>query len=93
MDLPASQQAVQACHASIEAARFIDSNETHPHLVLCGISSESQLENAMCKAQAAGIRCFPFNEPDIGGQLTAFATEPLSEETRRHFRRYNLLCL
>lgn len=91
-DLSPSQQAVQAAHAAIEATRhFLTPDAEHPHLVLCGIASEVQLSNALARAQACGICCKPFFESDLDGQLTAFATEPLSGIARNHFRRYNLL--
>lgn len=90
-DLSPAQQAVQAAHAALEVGRSLHSDRVHPHLVVCGVNSQAQLENALSKVQALGIKCHPFVEPDIGGQLTAFATEPLSGEARRHFRRYNLL--
>lgn len=83
--------AVQACHAAIEVGRQISPEREHPHLVVCGIDSEFHLNRELSKIQAMGIRCYPFYEPDIGGQLTAFATEPLSGAARRYFRRFQLL--
>jgi hypothetical protein len=38
-----------------------------------------------------GVRHRAFHEPDIGDQLTAIATEPLSRHHKRLFRRYRLL--
>ena len=38
-----------------------------------------------------GIRFACFHEPDRNNELTAIATEPITGETRRYFRRYNLV--
>jgi hypothetical protein len=83
---------VQACHASIEAARaFLPSDHEHPSLVVCGVRDAFRLSRCLDRLSAAGVRCRAFHEPDLGGQLTALATEPISGPIRRLFRRYRLL--
>lgn len=89
--MPFSQQVVQACHAAIEAASLISSDLAHPHLVVCGIRNEPHLQKALSRLQQEGVVCRPFIEPDIGNQLTAFATEPIFSDRRHIFRRYNCL--
>ena len=90
-DLSTSQQAVQACHGAIEIARSLAPEEEHPHVVLLSVRSEEQLFNALNRLQAEGIDVKTFVEPDIGNQLTAIAAGPVFGETRRHFKRYQLL--
>lgn len=91
-DIPAAQQSVQACHAAIEAARkFLAPGDEHPHLVLCGIADGSMLLRERERLDARGVRTACFYEPDIGGELTAIATEPLSGDARRLMRRYKIL--
>lgn len=91
-DLTPSQVSVQAAHAAINAGvHFLNTESIHPHLVLCGIESEAHLQLALERARAVGIQCQPFYEADLGDQLTAFSTEPLVGDARRHFKRYNLL--
>lgn len=90
-DLTPQQQAVQAAHATLEAGRHISPSREHPHLVLLGVRSEAQLENALRKLKAQGIDCHEFREADLDDQLTAFCTEPISGDARRHFKRFNLL--
>jgi hypothetical protein len=90
-DLSSPQQAVQSCHAAIEAALSFGRLPDHPSVIICGIATEAKLENALCRLNALGIRCHAFREPDIGNQLTAIACEPVYGEQRRIFRQYQLL--
>jgi hypothetical protein len=83
---------VQACHAAIEAARvFLSPDHPHPSLVVCGARDERQLYRCLDRLADAGIRCRAFREPDLDGQLTAVATEPLSGRQREALRDYQLL--
>ena len=91
IDLTPSQQAVQACHAAIEAARssLFPPGDEHPHLVLCGIGSEIELLNVLARLARLDIAFRPFCEPDLGGELTSLCTRPLRGDERlplRHFR-------
>jgi hypothetical protein len=91
-DLSPGQQVVQACHAVAEAvAAFHPPGHAHPHLVVCGVTDEAALRQSLEHITSQGVRCRPFHEPDLGGQLTAWATEPVSGRTRRLFRRFRLL--
>jgi hypothetical protein len=91
-DLPAAQIAVQASHAAIEAARhFLPPDHTHPHLVLCRVSTERDLLAAADRLERAGI-CFQiFREPDRQCEATALATEPLGPDRRALLARYPCL--
>jgi len=93
--LPPPHQAVQACHAAIEAARhsLIPTSDEHPHLVLCGISSELALAGVVARLSRLAIDHRVFREPDLGGQLTAACTQPLRGDRRRPMRRYACLTL
>jgi hypothetical protein len=44
----------------------------------------------MAEIAAAGIRTEAFYEPSWDYGLTAFATEPLTEDKRHFFRKYRL---
>lgn len=91
-DLSHPQQVVQACHAAIEAARFLlPSHLTHPHLVVCGVPGESDLYRCIERFRRLGVEHRPFREPDRGGELTALATGPIFGSRRRIFRRYRCL--
>jgi hypothetical protein len=91
-DLPPPQQAIQAAHACIEAARsFISPADEHPHLVLLAVADELQLARVLTRLLRLDVQCKPFHEPDLGHELTALATEPVRGARRRIFRNYQCL--
>lgn len=94
-DLSKSQQAVQATHAAIEATRkgLITSDIDHPHLVLCEAKSEYDLLLKANILDDKSIRYEVFREPDIGNEVTAIATEPLTNEQRKKLGFLKLLRL
>lgn len=92
-DLSLAQQAVQAAHAVIEASPSIPSELQHPHLILCGVKSESQLSESLQRLREAGIQCYEWREDDLDNQLTSIATEPVYGEDREHFNKFQLLTM
>jgi hypothetical protein len=91
-DLSPAQQVVQSCHAVAEAARsLLPPDQEHPHLIVCGVRDERGLWQSLDRLRRLGIRFHAFTEPDLGGQLTALATEPVFGDRRRLFRRFQLL--
>ncbi len=55
------------------------------------VRDELTLRQSLDKLQTHGVRCRAFLEPDLGNELTALATEPVFDGTRRLFRRFPLL--
>jgi hypothetical protein len=93
-DLTSSQQAVQAAHAAIEVARSsIPDSLEHPHLVICGVKSESQLARSLDTIRDSGIQCLEWREADLNDSLTAIGTFPVFGDDRRIFKRFNLIKL
>jgi hypothetical protein len=91
-DISPGQQVVQACHAAAKAAVLYNGKlEVDPHVVVCGVKTETALFRAIEKLNENGIRCQWFIEPDMGNQVTAIATEPVYGDARRVFRNYQLL--
>lgn len=91
-DLSIPQQAVQATHAAIEAARaYLTPDCEHPSLVYCGEKNEGKLIKLRDHFKSNGIRFKEFYEPDIGHQLTALATAPTSGADRAAFRKLQLI--
>lgn len=98
-DLNPEQIIVQASHACFDAGRFFmpslpgeDANgRTHPNFVLIGVPDEETLLQEAMKIMAFGVDARIFVEPDLDGQSTALATEPISGDQRRFFRKYRLL--
>jgi hypothetical protein len=83
---------VQACHASLEAARaFLPSDREHPFVIVCGVRDEQRLARCLDDLDSAGIAFKAFFEPDLGDQLTALATEPLSGPRRKALGDLRLL--
>ena len=91
-DLTHPQQVVQACHAVIEAVQSTppDSDE-HPNVIVCAMRDERDLLRLAGRLARAGIAFRVFNEPDMGGQATALATETVRGAGRRAFRHLRLL--
>ena len=88
-DLPLADQIVQVGHACLEAGRRFQP-EVGCHLVVLSVPDEIDLQLAVQQAEAIGIHCASFFEPDDGMGFTAFCTEPVSGYHCRLFRRYNL---
>lgn len=57
---------------------------------MCSVPDEAALRLAAATCGMKGIRNYLFIEEDLGCQPTAFATEPLSGEKRRAFRKFPL---
>jgi hypothetical protein len=91
-DLSTPQQAVQAGHAAIEAARsYLTKDDEHPSLILCTVKNEAQLNRAADELEGRGIKLRRFYEPDRGNEFTAFATEPLKGDRRECMRKFQLM--
>lgn len=92
-DLPYPHNAVQACHAAIEAAAqfYNPSQDEHPHLVLCEVQDENRLHKAALDLQAKGVQVLTWKEPDRNHELTAIATEPLKGSKRLAVKRFQVI--
>lgn len=88
-DQTGPQIAVQAIHAAIEIARKCHIQGI-PSVILCGVKNERSLERELTFFRSHGILCEAFFEPDIGNEMTAFATEPVASAQRELFRRGQL---
>ena len=76
----------------MEAARsFLPSGEVHPNVIVCGLPDERALNHCVAHLAQLGVRHRAFREPDLSGQLTAVATEPVPRGRKRLFRQYRLL--
>ncbi len=86
-DLPPSQQAVQACHACLEAGKHFPWQGDHPHLALLAVPDEGSLRRWLKYVQGHNLQTTPWYEPDLEGSLTAFAVPGVS--TRRDRRVFS----
>lgn len=57
---------------------------------MCSVPDEDALRRAAAACSLNGIRQYLFQESDLDDQATAFATEPISGEQRRVFRKFPL---
>lgn len=79
-------------HAAIATVfAYGEPNNTHPHLVVCAVENESQLDDLFNDLKGQGVRCCGYTEPDMDNSLTAIATAPLRGEQRRPLRKLRLL--
>lgn len=92
-DLPLPQQAVQSCHACIEATKAfaIDELEDHPSVIILGVKSEEKLQQVRKYLIDHGIKHVHFYESDLEDELTALATEPIHGDRRKLFRKFQLI--
>lgn len=56
-------------------------------MVILTVPNEAALEEVSARASDMGIRNYIFTEEDLGDEATAFATEPISGDARRFFRK------
>jgi hypothetical protein len=87
------QQAVQSCHAVIEATKAFDLERLsdHPSVIILSAKDEARLHRVRNYLIEQGIQHVHFYEPDLDYELTALATQPVFGERRRLFRKYQLL--
>lgn len=91
LDILNPQRSVQIAHAVLAATNtFGQPSQTHPHLIVCAVANESELEKAFEKLKASGVQVCSYREDDMNDSLTAIATAPL--ENRKPMRRFKLLC-
>ncbi len=89
-DIPLPQQIVQVGHVCLEAGRRFAWPGRSCNLVVLGIATLADLQNAIDRVTLAGVRWALFYEPEDGLGLTAACTEPLNTLLRRLFRNYSL---
>lgn len=85
---------MQACHAAIKASRsFLPETAilNSPNLVVCTVPNERELIALLEDVVHQGILACAFQEEDLQGQTTAFATALVSGSQRKAFRKCPLL--
>lgn len=58
--------------------------------MVCSVPDEAALRLAAATCGLKGVRQYLFIESDLGHQATAFATEPISGEKRKAFKKFPL---
>jgi hypothetical protein len=90
-DISLAQQMVQACHASAEMARqYYERTANIAHLVLLSVENEDKLLQAAERLSSQGIEHVVFHEPDNNMGFSALASQPVSSESSRAFKKWPL---
>ncbi len=91
-DLPPQHITVQAAHAAIAATNTFEvARGMHPHLVVCQVANERELDAAFNRLKKLGVPCCAWYEDDMNNSLTAIATGLLRGSERKTLRRFKLL--
>lgn len=91
-DLPQPHVSVQVAHAAIAATHaYGDPAKTHPHLVVCAVADEAELDREFNRLKELGVPVCAWTEDDMGDAMTAIATAPLTGKERNPMGRYPLL--
>lgn len=92
-DLSLPQQCVQSCHSCIEASKafHLEKLDDHPSVIILDIKTEAKLTNVRNYLSSVGIKFVSFYEPDRDNELTSIATEPIFEDRRRFFKKFQLI--
>ena len=89
-DLTAAQQMVQAAHAAYEAGSKYGTHERNGSLVMCAVSDEEALQQAISRLEYGDIPHVVWREPDLGNEITSVATAPLPPVQRKAMRRFRM---
>ncbi len=84
---------MQANHAVIEATKAFkfECLDNHPSVIILSAKNEIRLKKVQTYLSENNIQFRSFQEPDIGNQLTALATEPIFSDRRHLFQKYQLV--
>ena len=80
-DLPRGLQLAQACHAAREFSLNYPGDAQGENLVVLEVPSEPELAELAARLPGPSVR---FHEPDLGGELTAFATDGRARRLLSH---------
>lgn len=81
----------QGIHAAYESGLHLTTPTDKIHYtVVCQVPDEESLLKAQYDIEQMGFRTVLFREPDLGGQATALATEPIPECVKKKLSKYPL---
>jgi peptidyl-tRNA hydrolase len=88
-DLSPGEIACQACHALCAFTHAFPEQEriwqaSSNNLALLGVRDERALLDLEARLSGLGFRCIHFEEPDLGGSVTALAIEPAAWRVLSH---------
>lgn len=91
-DLPIEQILVQSAHAALESGIHLkhDKENEPSSLIVLQVKNKEQLEKAYEDIGSHGINLVKFDEPDWDYGFTSFASEPVTMDQRKIFKKYRL---
>lgn len=81
---------MQVGHACLEAGGKFKQPEETIYLVVLQVDNKDKLLEAFYTLDYNNIKAVMFDEPDDNMGYTAFCTEPLAEDQRKYFKKYQL---
>lgn len=95
-DIALADQLVQAAHVALEAGKQFIQPDISCHMAVLSVKNQEHLLKAVSDAQLKGIQMTVFHEPDCADGTdysmgyTAAASQPITGEQRRIFKKYQL---
>ena len=89
-DLSPSQIAVQSIHSAFEMGRHYN-NGDHPSVVLIKVKNERELVKINFFLKENSFNFKSFNEPYYQNSLTSICLEPIEEDKRSIFKKFQLM--
>ena len=89
-DLSPTHQLIQSVHAAHEAGIHFGKKDQTANMVVCTVPDEEALKDLAFKTTIEGIRIAVFEEDDFDDQATAIATEPITRDKGKFFRKLPL---
>lgn len=92
-DIPLHAQLVQSAHAALELGLQLSPDkkpDKTSFLILLNADNQSHLNEIARYLDDHDIEFHKFFEPDYDMGYTAICTEPLSQDKRKYFRKFNL---
>lgn len=90
-DIPLQHQMAQACHGALEAGKAFPQDRNHTDsIIVIGVKNQKELLKSHKYLEEHGIKTIMFWEPSWDYGETSFGTNPIAEENRHIFRRFQL---
>lgn len=90
-DLEPADIMVQAAHAAYESAKEFPHDAERTSIIVLTVKTKYHLSDAVTRLRGLGISSTIYNENTKKLGSTALSTEAITEDQRKHMRKYKLL--